>query len=50
MDSISPCLILLNKKSNCTKDELNNSIELYIDSKISVMESQIVRYLHGMGI
>ncbi|CAD8202173.1 unnamed protein product [Paramecium octaurelia] len=54
MDSISTCLSLLNFKSNketkCTKDELNRSIDLYTDSNISIMERQIVKYLHGMGI
>ncbi|CAD8200724.1 unnamed protein product [Paramecium pentaurelia] len=54
MDSISTCLLLLNKKSNkesqCTKDELNNSIDLQFDSKVSLKERQIVKYLHEMGI
>ncbi|CAK61658.1 unnamed protein product (macronuclear) [Paramecium tetraurelia] len=54
MDSISTCLSLLNLKSNketkCTKDELNRSIDLYSNSNISMMERQIVKYLHGMGI
>ncbi|CAD8104203.1 unnamed protein product [Paramecium primaurelia] len=54
MDSISTCLLLLNKKCNkesqCTKDELNNSIDLQFDSKVSLQERQIVKYLHEMGI
>ncbi|CAD8196074.1 unnamed protein product [Paramecium pentaurelia] len=54
MDSINTCLFLLNgksdKESECTKDELNDSIDLYIDSKISEMERRVVKYLHDKGI
>ncbi|CAD8122606.1 unnamed protein product [Paramecium sonneborni] len=54
MNSISTCLLLLNVESNqestCTKDELNDSIDLYMDSKIKEIEIGIVKYLHSMGI
>ncbi|CAK63947.1 unnamed protein product (macronuclear) [Paramecium tetraurelia] len=54
MDSINTCLFLLNEKnekeSECTKDELNDSIDLYVDSKISEIERRVVRYLHDQGI
>ncbi|CAD8121637.1 unnamed protein product [Paramecium sonneborni] len=54
MNSISSCLLLLNiestQESVCIKDELNDSIDLRIDTKINEMERQIVKYLQSMGI
>ncbi|CAD8122388.1 unnamed protein product [Paramecium sonneborni] len=54
MDNVNTFLNLLNiqstQESECPKDELNDSIDLYMDSKISEVEIRIVKYLHGMGI
>ncbi|CAD8212546.1 unnamed protein product [Paramecium octaurelia] len=54
MDNVNSCLMMLNgqstEESECPKDELNDSIDLYMDSKINAIEIRIVKYLHGMGI
>ncbi|CAD8111927.1 unnamed protein product [Paramecium sonneborni] len=54
MDNVKMFLSMLNiqstKESECQKDELNDSIDLYIESKISEVEIKIVKYLHGMGV
>ena len=50
----NPYLSLLNStatpQSDYQKDELNDSIDLYLDSKVSPIEAGIVKYLHGLGV
>lgn len=50
----NPYLSLLNStatpKSDYQKDELNDSIDLYLDRKVNPIETGIIKYLHDLQI